>query len=776
MQNELINELSQNFIDYAVACNSDRAIPDATCGLKPVALRILWGSLEGGRTSNKPFVKSARIVGDVMGAYHPHGDSSIYGALVRLSQPWIMRYPLMDFHGNQGNIGGDEPAAMRYTETKLLKFTEEGMLKGIKKNNVPMIDNYDNTELEPVTLPTIFPNLLCNPNTGIGVAIACNWLPHNLKEVTKAIVDYMDGKEPIIPAPDFPTGGLIINAKEVPDMIKNGRGSVKVRGQYKIEKNNIVFYEIPYGTETEALMEEVGKACEAGEIEGIVDIRDESNKEGLRIVLECSKKYSPEAIVNKLFIKTNFQTSISYNQIALVGKTPTELGLVDCIKIYIQHNKECLVREVNFDLTKAKDRLHIVEGLLICLEDIDNVIQLIKKSANSTEAKEKLIKKYKLSEVQAKSVLSMRLSSLAHMEKIELENEKKELIDSITDMTDIITREERQLDIVKTRLIEFTNKYGDDRRTELTNIEITKEDKETAAVVPEDVVVVVNRNGMAKRIPKVSFKTQKRNGKGVKSEDNAILSTISTNTIDSLLIFTDKGKMYRMLVDNLPVGTNVSAGASLNTLVKMDSDEKVAAVASLQKKSTPEFIVFITKNGMIKKTLLSEYKSIKRTTGTIAIKLKDNDTIVNVLFMNEEDLILFSKKGMTIRFTTSDINPIGRATSGVKSMKLSDGDEIICGIPITDNNKYIAVFTKSGLGKKSKIDEYPCQGRVGKGVFTYKDEEVVGAALIDDNDTLLLAGRPTTLCIPSTDVPLVGRVSLGNKMIKDSSLVTVVKL
>ena len=342
--NELVTELSQNFIEYAASVNSDRAIPDAKSGLKPVAKRILYGAFVEGRSSNKPHVKCARIVGDVMGSFHPHGDSSIYGALVRLSQPWIMRYPLLDFHGNQGSINGDGPAAYRYTEARLSKFCEDGMLQGIKKRNVDFIPSYDESTEEPVTLPAIFPNLLCNPNSGIGVAMACNWLPHNLNEVATAIYDYMDGKEPMIPGPDFPTGGIIINSKDIPMIIKTGHGSVKVRGKYKIEKSNIVFYEIPYGTTIEGLLSEIGKVCDEKEIEGISEIRDESNKKGIRIVIECEKNVLPEAIVNKLYGKTNLQTSVSYNQVALIDKTPTQLGLKDCCKIYVDHNIDCLIK------------------------------------------------------------------------------------------------------------------------------------------------------------------------------------------------------------------------------------------------------------------------------------------------------------------------------------------------------------------------------------------------------------------------------------------------
>ena len=393
MQNDILHELGTNFIEYAVSVNTDRAIPESKSGLKPVARRILWGSYVGGRTSNKAHVKCARIVGDVMGSLHPHGDSSIYGALVRLAQPWVMRYPLIDFHGSCGNQNGDGAAAMRYTEARLAKITEDGMLAGIKKKNVDFTPTYDDADEEPITLPAVFPNLLCNPNTGIGVAIACNWLPHNLKEVANAIYDYIDGKEPMLPGPDFPTGGIVINKNDIPNIMRTGHGSIKLRGKYNIEKNKIVFYEIPYGVTIEDLLANIAEVCNKKEIEGISEIRDESNKKGIRVVIECQKGIEPSSLINKLFAKTKLQISISYNQIALVDKTPVELNLKDCCKIYVDHNIDCLKKELNFDLHKAEDRLHIIEGLLIALEDIENVMALMKKSADSTEAKEALITK-----------------------------------------------------------------------------------------------------------------------------------------------------------------------------------------------------------------------------------------------------------------------------------------------------------------------------------------------------------------------------------------------
>ena len=780
MFNDVRNELSTNFIEYAVAVNTDRALPDAKSGLKPVAKRILWSAYEQGRLSSKPHVKSARIVGDCMAAYHPHGDSSIYGALVRLSQDWVLRYPLIDWHGSNGNIAGDGPAAARYTEARLSKIAEDGLLAGLKKKNVDFIDNYDETLDEPVTLPAIFPNLLCNPNSGIGVAMACNWLPHNLNEVAAAIYDYMDGKEPMIPGPDFPTGGIVINSKDIPMIIKTGHGSVKVRGKYKIEKSNIVFYEIPYGTTIEGLLSEIGKVCDEKEIEGISEIRDESNKKGIRIVIECEKNVLPEAIVNKLYSKTNLQTSVSYNQVALIDKTPTQLGLKDCCKIYVDHNIDCLIKEMNFDLDKAKARLHIVEGLLIALEDIDNVIALIKKSADSGAAKVSLMEKYKLDEIQAKSILAMRLSSLAHMEKVELENEKKELVDKIADIEDIISNKARQLSMIKDRLSAIVKKYGDARRTELTHIELKPEEKEIAEVIPEDVVVVATTTGTIKKVPKASFKVQRRGGKGIKAKGDPVLDIIKTNTVDTLMFFTDKGKMYRTIVDNVPTGTNATKGTLISDIVKIADDEKVIAVTSLHRTSMPKYAIFITKNGLFKKTYLEEYMKTKRNAGIAAMTVREGDSVVDIIFMDEEDMVIITKDGMSIRFTTSDINSVGRIAQGVKAIKLNDGDEVIAALPVHKETDSVAVFSENGVGKKTSLKEYPVQGRGGKGTITYKPNassgHLVSAKMISDEDNLLIIGNYSSICISAKEIPEIGKTGVGNILLKNNRITSVEKI
>ena len=778
MQNDILKELGTNFIEYAVACNTDRSIPDAKSGLKPVARRILYGAYDTGRTSNKAHVKAARIVGDVMGTLHPHGDSSIYGALVRLSQDWIMRYPLIDWHGNNGNITGDGPAHMRYTEARLSKIAEDGLLQGLKKKNVDFIPNYDETSEEPVTLPAIFPNLLCNPNEGIGVAMACKWAPHNLREVAEAIDQYLRGEEPMLPGPDFPTAGIVINKNDIPNIMRTGHGSVKIRGRYKVEKNNIVFYEVPYGQTIEGLIEEIGKACEDGKLENINDIRDETNKKGIRIVIECEKSSNPDTIANKIYAHTNMQTSFSYNMVGLVGKTPTELNLKDCIKIYVDHNIECIVREAKFDRDKALARLEVVEGLLIALADIDNIISMIKKSESAAAAKEALIKKYGFTDNQVTAILNMKLSSLAKLEGVKLENEKEDLKKNIERLEYLIIDELTQIKELHNRLNEIVRKYGDERRTQLAQIEVPKEEKEIELVEPEDVVVICTQSGDIKRVPKTSFKTQKRNGKGIKTQDDVILSSISTNTIDTLLIFTSEGRMFRMLVDNVPAGTNTSRGTNLATLLKLNPNEKIMYVTSQFRETDAKYVVFFTKNGLIKKTNLDEFKATKKTTGIQAIKFKEGDSLANVTLLNDEDVIVITKKGMSIKFGTKDITPIGRVAAGVKAIKLKEGDEVVVGLPISqriNNVNDVGIFTTSGLGKRVKASDIPLQNRGGVGVII-SESSVAGSALIDDSDNLLIIGRPNSICIEAKDISVMGRTAAGVQVVNGSKIERVIKL
>ena len=777
---DLINELGTNFIEYAVAVNSDRAIPDARDGLKPVAKRILWSAFEEKRLFSKPHVKSARIVGDVMGKYHPHGDSSIYGAMVRLSQNWVMRYPLIDWHGSNGNIAGDGPAAARYTEARLAKVTEDGLLNHIKEDNVDFIPNYDESLEEPVCLPSSFPNLLCNPNSGIGVAMACNWAPHNLRDVASAIYSYMDGGIPVIPAPDFPTGGLIINGDECADIISKGRGSVKIRARYKVEKNKIIFYEVPYGETIEGLLAELGEACENGEVKGVVDAHDESNKKGIRIVVEIARGMEPTTVAENIYRKTSFQTSFAYNQVALVNKTPTELTLKDCCRIYVEHNKECLVKELNFNLTKAKDRLEIVNGLLKALEDIDNIIKLIKSSENSAAAKVALIEKYKFTENQTKAILAMRLSSLTKLDSIELNKEKNELEDKIEHINNVLKSDYAQMIEIKARLEEIVKKYGDERKTEIANIEIKPEAKEKKEIIPEDVVVVVTQGGDIKRVPKMSFKVQHKTGKGIKTADENVLTSFATNTLDTAMIFTSTGKMYKLPVDKIPEGTNATKGINISSMFKFEKNEEIQAVINLKHTTNAEYVVFFTKQGLIKKTKLEEYTNLRKNCGAQAIKLKEGDSLANVTFLKDENVIVITKKGMCIRFETKSISPIGRVTAGRKAIKLEEGDSVLSGLPINkkDEQKFLVAGTKDGNVVKVPIEDFSTQSLNGKGLKYIRlaaADIVINGTICTNEDHLLVIGTKHSKAINVSELVQTSRDSAGRAIIKDEELKNLVK-
>ena len=777
MFNDVQNELKKNFIEYAVAVNTDRSIPSATDGLKPVARRILWSAHESGYTYSKPHVKSARIVGNTMGQYHPHGDSSIYGAMVRLSQNWVLRYPLIDWHGSNGTQSGDGPAASRYTEARLSKISEDGLLANIKKKNVDFKPNYDETLEEPVDLPSIFPNLLCNPNSGIGVAIATSWLPHNLNEVSEAIKMYLKGEEPTLPGPDFPTGGVVINARDIPKIMATGHGSVRLRGRYKVEKNNIVFYEIPYGVSIEKIMNEIGAVCDKKEIEGVSDVRDETNKKGVRVVIECKKTADPDYIAKLLFEKTSLQTSISYNQVALVGKTPTELNLKQCIEIYINHNASCIKREAEFDLAKAKARQEILEGLLRALEDIDNIIALIKKSKSSADAKDNLISQYNFTENQAKAIVGMRLGSLANLEKIALNDEYKALLNSIESLNILINNKDKQIEELITRLDAIVKKYGDARRTELLDIEEpTTKGKKTTKPKPAPVpcMVILTETGNIKRIPTSSYKVQQRGGKGVKSQEDITKITIRTNTVDSLLVFSSLGKLYKIEVNDIPEGTNTARGTSLAMLVGMDFNEKVATIYSLSDDSNFEYVLFITKNGVLKKSLLSEYTSTRRKKGIAATKIKDNDELIAVTLLNDEDIILLTKNGIGIRIPSSEVRPMGKLTIGVRGIELAKDDYVVSALIVRDNNDKLAIANENGYGYKCK-EEVRQQSRGGKGL-RYSDSKIAGAAMVSDDDILLFSCAKNNIVIPAKELPTLDRGSKGNKLVDGGNIKSVSKI
>lgn len=787
LQTPIIHEVEQSFLDYSLSVITDRAIPSAEDGLKPVARRILWDMFDKGYFNNKKFVKCAQPVGDTMGRFHPHGDTSIYGALVWLSQPWNMRYPLISFHGNNGSRDGDEAAAYRYTECKLSKMGEE-MLADIKKNTSDWQLAYTDEEEEPIYLPGRIPNLLVNGTSGIAVAMACSFAPHNLNEVMDAAKYLLDNPTceikdllTFIKGPDFPTGGMIINKDELLNTYITGKGRARIRGEYTIESNkgqdSIVFTSIPYKVSKTQLILDIDKLCEDGTLEGITAIRDESNIQGVRFVIELAKGVSAEPIISKLFKNTRLEDTYSINQVALVNKKPELLNLKRLLEIYNEHQKDVLIRKTNFEAEKIRARIHILDGLLIALEDIDNVIALIKKSESAAAAKVNLINQYNLSEAQAKAILDMKLAKLAKLEKVEIQEEKNNLVKELDHLNNILANPIPEMKNIYT---EIEKNYGDERRSTITQVAITKEEKEIEFVEPEKCVVVMTEGGSIKRIPTSSFRTQKKNGKGIKSQDDITSCVLRTNTIDNLMIFSDKGIMYRLLVDNIPVGTNTSVGQSIKSLVNMAVDENPATMYSIYRDTNAKYVLFTTKNGLVKKTTLDEYIKTKKKTGIAAIALRENDGLASVSLIDNEPILLLTKNGYIIRFNSSEITPTSRSTYGIKGITLSEGDEVVMALPIRHDTDSLAVFTTGGMGKKVPLTEITIQKRGGKGLYIYKPTastgNVISASLIDDNDNLLISGNSASICISAKDIPVLGRTSIGNQMIKSGSIKSVTKV
>ena len=778
LKTPIIEEVEQSFLDYSLSVITDRAIPSAEDGLKPVQRRILWDMFDKGYRNDKKFVKCAQPVGDTMGRFHPHGDSSIYGALVWLSQKWNMRYPLIDFHGNNGSRDGDSPAAYRYTECKLSKAGED-MLADIKKNAVDWQLAYTDEEEEPTYLPGTIPNLLVNGTMGIAVAMACSFAPHNINEIMDAAIKILENPEAtvkdlmeVITGPDFPTGGLLINKDELYSAYATGKGRARLRAEYHIEsdkgKDSIVFTSIPYKVSKEDLVVEIDKLCEAGKIEGVNSIRDESSKGEVRFVIEMAKGVSTGPALAKLFKMTRLEDTYSINQVALVNKSPRLMNLKQLLEVYIDHQKDVLLRVTNYDLEKIKGRIHILEGLLIALEDIDNVIKLIKASESAAAAKTSLMTQYKLSEAQAKAILDMKLAKLAKLEKIEIENEKKDLIKKADELNQILKNPVPKLTEI---FGDIKKRYGDARRTTITQIAPeTKEEKEIEFVEPEKCVVVLTESGLVKRIPATSFRTQKRNGKGIKTQDDITQAVIRTNTIDSLMVFTDQGRMYRLLVNDIPVGTNVSTGQSVKSLIAMEADENPAVIYSIYRETDAKYVFFTTKNGTVKKTALEEYVNTKKKTGIAAITLRDGDSLASVCLVKDEDMILLTKNGMGVKFSSLDVGATSRATVGVKGMNFKDDDEVVAAIPVRNKNDELAIFTSIGMGKKFANSELPLQKRGGKGLICHKVSAVSGtiaaAALVSNEDNLLICGDKTSICVAATEIPSMGRAALGNQMLK----------
>ena len=698
--------------------------------------------------------------------------------LVWASHGLIIYQRLIGIGANGNIVIGNEPASARYTEARLSKEAEEGLFQGIKKNNVNMIKNFSEDEEWPEVLPAVMPRLLLNGSQGIGVTISNCWLPMNLKEVVKSLKNYIETQEIskndyLV---DFPSGGVIINKDELNVIHQTGKGKVIVRAKAEIKGKSILITELPYQIFVEPLLEEIRKMIAAGELDEIKEIYNKTDKKRLLIEIEC--KSNPEGVLKKLFLKTSLQKSYHANQFALVGKTPKLLTLKEYYDLYIQHNIDCVTRELNFDLNKATARLEILNGLLKALEDIDNVIKIIKSSSSAAAAKENLIKEYNLSKVQADAIVEMKLGRLANLEKIELENEKHKLEKETEIIKNTLFSKDNIIKVFIDRLDKFTSKYGTDRKSELQQVSIEK-DNELSTVVPEDVVVVLGKEGSIKKIPRNSFKPQKRGGVGLKTTEEAPLVIINTNTLDNLLLFTDKGVMYKLLVDKIPSGSNTTKGVNVLSLINSQDNEKIIAATSISKEKLPKNVIFVTKNGLVKKTEFSEYTKTKRSTGIQAIKLKEGDSIAAIELMDEEEMLIVTKEGLAIRFETKGINPQGKNTLGVKGITLLGEDEVIATFKIGKNDKKIAVFTSIGTGKIVSLDKLPIQGKGGRGnlLKVRKDEySIVGAFVTNQTEEALVIGE-NTICINLKDiVEYESPYSQGVKIIQGNIIKSVSKI
>ena len=779
MSIDICRELSQNFIDFAYEANSQRAFPDARDGLKPGQRACLWEMFVKGYASNKPHVKSAKISGGVVATWWPHGDGAIYDTFTRMSQPWINNIPEVDWHGNNGNIvSGPEGAAQRYTEARLSKPIEEGMFHAVKKNTVSMIQNFSEDDEWPEVLPALMPRLLVNGSQGIGVAVAQVWCPYNLREVVDVIDNYIStgtlNSDTLYP--DFPSGGVIINQKDLSGIHKTGKGKIILRGKADITGNTIKITALPYQTYVEPFIDNIKALVEKEELTGIKDVYNKTDlKTGLLIEIECDS--SPLTVLNKLYQMTDLQKTYNPNQTALVSKTPQLLTLKQYLDIYINHNIECIKKEFSFDLEKAQIKLEVAEGLLKALENIDNIIALIKASESSAKAKEALMAKYNFTERQAKAIIDMKLGRLAHLEAVEIEKEREEQQAIVDHCNFILATTENQQREFLNRLKDFAQKYGYPRRTEITQITIAKEEKEIEFVEPEKCVVVLTEAGTIKRIPTASFRAQKRNGKGVKTQEEITSMVLRTNTIDNLMIFSNQGKMYRLLVNDIPVGTNSSKGSSVKALVPMEQGEEPATMYSIYRDTEAKYVLFVTKNGIVKKTTLDEYVNTKKKNGIGAISLRDGDSLASVCLIKDEPLILVTAGGYMVKFDSMEVGATSRMTTGVKGITLSKDDYVVAALPVRNSEDDLALFTEHGMGKKLPPKELVTQKRGGKGLICYKTEDkVAAAAMVSDEDSLLLVGDKSSICIAAKDVPELSRAGTGNQMIKSGKVTSVSKV
>lgn len=791
---EVDDELKKSFIAYAMAVNVSRAIPDVRDGLKPVHRRILYSMHEMGLYNDKAYRKCARIVGDVLGKYHPHGDSAVYDALVRLAQDFTINFPLVDGHGNFGSVDGDPPAAMRYTEARMSKLAAE-MLRDLDKETVDYYPTFDDTGMQPCVLPARFPNLLVNGSDGIAVGMATNIPPHNLAEVIDGVIAQIDNPEisidelmEHIPAPDFPTGAILMGRAGIKRAYRTGRGNYILRARCEIEdytsgntqRTRIVVSEIPYQVNKAKLIENIADLVKDKRIEGISDIREESDRDGMRIVIELRKDANAQVVLNLLYKHTQLQTSNGIILLALVDGEPKVLNLKECIHYYIEHQKDVIVRRTKYDLNKAEERAHIVAGLVLALANIDEVIAIIKQSADKNVACEKLMQAFELSDKQANAILEMRLQRLTSLEVEKLQEELEQLERTIADLKDILANEQRVLDIIKTDLCTIRDSYPSERKTELSYDygEIDVED----LIEEEEVVISMTHSGYVKRQPVAEYKAQRRGGMGVTAhkpkEEDFVEKLFISSTHDNILFFSSYGKVYCIKGYEIPEAQRQARGRAIVNLLQIEQDEKITAVIPLAKDTTG-YIAMATRNGLIKKTSLEEFENIRKV-GKIAIKINEGDELISVQFTTGEDeLIIASREGKCIRFSEKDVRPMGRDTQGVKAMNLGESDRLVDMLVVKPDCQ-ILTLTSKGYGKRSDVEDYRLQGRAGKGikagVFNEKTGYLVNLKIVNENeDIMIISNNGTIIRMHVSDISMIGRNTQGVRVmrLKDSEVATV---
>ena len=781
----LTKEMKTSFIDYAMSVIVSRALPDVRDGLKPVHRRILYGMNELGVTPDKPHKKSARITGDVMGKYHPHGDLSIYEAMVRMAQWWSYRYMLVDGHGNFGSMDGDGAAAQRYTEARMSKIALE-MLRDINKNTVDFVDNYDANEREPVVLPARFPNLLVNGATGIAVGMATNIPPHNLGETIDAVKLVMDNPEvttkdlmEVLPGPDFPTGALVMGKSGIHKAYETGKGSIVLRSRTEIEetktgRERIVVTEFPYMVNKTKVHEHIVRLVQEKRIDGITAVRDESNREGVRFVIEVRRDASANVILNNLFKMTQMQTSFGFNMLAIQNGVPKILSLCQILDAYIEHQKEVVTRRTQFDKEKAEARAHILEGLLIALDHIDEVIRIIRASETDQEAQAELMSKFNLSERQSQAILDMRLRRLTGLERDKIQSEYDELIALIADLADILAKPERVAQIIKEELDEVKRKFADKRRTELMVGEVlTLEDEDL--IEESDVLITLSNKGYIKRLDQDEFTAQKRGGRGVQGtgvkDDDFVRELVSTSTHDHLLFFTNKGRVYRLKGYEIPEYGRTAKGLPVVNLLKLDEGESIQTIINVEsERSDDAYIFFTTRAGIVKRTSVKEFANIRQN-GLKALNLKDDDELINVLLTQEDtDIIIGTKLGYAVRFNQSSVRSMSRSATGVKGVKLREGDAVVGARVITDQDE-VLIITEKGYGKRTVATEYPTKGRAGKGMktanITDKNGHLAGLLTVKgDEDLMVITDTGVMIRTNVANISQTGRSTMGVKVMR----------